>query len=388
MPQLAFRDEPSGEEPMVTETKPATSRARRAPARLVRCARAGGELQWAWGVGFVALAAVAGACGGEDASLPPVTTGAGAGTATGGEGGAHSGSGAGGIDGFGGFGTGGSALGCDKVDFLFIIDNSVSMQDQQAALIASFPGFIDTIQNTLSATSDYHIMVADTDDVTRCTPQNCQSGNMNATTLCVQPAGGYACNTTFEACDNIIGAGVVHPAGSEASNMLCTPFGGNRYIVEGEPDMIGTFNCMAKVGLAGHPSERPMDSLVAAMTAELNGPGGCNEGFLRDDAILVVTFISDDPNYEDAGGPQDWYDAVVAAKKGNPEAVVVLGLTPNFAGCQPNAGPPKGAHWSEFVALWGNRGLEASVCNLDYTPFFQQAVAIIDETCDQFEPPR
>lgn len=335
--------------------------------------------------GLMGLGAV-GACGDGDAPVsPPVTTGAGAAGGQGGAGGGD-GTGAGGVDGLGGFGTGGGGLGCDKVDFLFVIDNSISMQDQQAALIASFPGFIDTIQNTLSATSDYHIMVTDTDDVTRCTPSNCQSGNMNATTLCVEPAGGYACNTTFEACDDIIGAGVVHPAGSQASNTLCTPFGGNRYIVEGEPDLVGTFSCMAKVGLAGHPSERPMDSLVAAMSAELNGPGGCNEGFLRDDAILVVTFISDDPNYEDEGTPQEWYDVVVAAKNGNPEAVVVLGLTPSDPDCQPNAGPPKGAHWSEFVALWGERGLEASVCNADYAPFFQQAVAIIDEACDEFQP--
>ncbi len=130
-----------------------------------------------------------------------------------------------------------------------------------------------------------------------------------------------------------------------------------------------------------------MDSLVAAMGTDLNGPGGCNEGFLRDDAILVVTFISDDPNYEDAGDAQSWYDAVVAAKGGNADAVVVLGLTPNFDGCQNGSGPPKGAHWSEFVALWGDKGLEASVCNLDYAPFFEQAVSIIDDTCDEFEPP-
>jgi hypothetical protein len=286
-----------------------------------------------------------------------------------------------------GGGTGDS--GCDKVDFLFIVDNSVSMSDQQAALIASFPGFMTTIQTTLSATSDYHIMVADSDDETRCTPANCQSGAMSADTLCIAPANGYACQSQlFDTCDNTIGAGVVHPAGQGASNMPCTIFGGNRFIVEGEPDLIGTFSCMALVGLAGHPAERPMDSLVAAMSPAMNGPSGCNQGFLRDDAILVITFISDDPNYEDAGVAQDWYDAVVAAKGGNADAVVVLGLTPNFAGCQDGKGPPKGQHWSDFVALWGTHGLEASVCNVDYAPFFEQAVAVIDDTCDNFDPPK
>ncbi len=282
---------------------------------------------------------------------------------------------------------GGTTMGgCEMVDFLFIVDNSVSMQDQQAALVASFPGFMESIQTTLSA-SDYHIMVTDTDDWTRCTAANCKSGDMSADSLCINAAKGYACKTKFDTCDNIIGAGVVHPAGKAASNALCSIEGGNRYIVDGQPDLSGTFACMATVGLAGHPSERPMDSMVATMSAELNGPDGCNTGFLRDDAILVITFISDDPNVEDAGTPQDWYDAVLAAKNGNQDAVVVLGLTPAFDGCGSNSKPNKGKHWSEFISMWGDHGLEASVCSDDYTPFFDQAVAIIDEACDEFTPP-
>jgi hypothetical protein len=340
---------------------------------------------------LIAALGVGYGCSG-DAAPPNNDTGAGGEAAS--SSGDQSGSGNGTGGGFGGNFSSSSAggnsgdSGCKKVDFLFIIDNSVSMSDQQAALIASFPGFIDAIENTVEA-SDYHIMVADTDDETRCTPDNCNTGNMGAQDLCIDAANGYACNTNlFDTCDNTIGAGVVHPAGDGATNAPCTIFGGNRYIIDGEPDLVDTFSCMALVGLAGHPSERPMDSLVAAMSEQMNAAGACNEGFLRDDAILVVTFISDDPNYEDQDGPQEWYDAVVAAKGGNPDAVVVLGLTPNFDGCQDGKGPPKGSHWSEFVAMWGARGLEASVCNLDYAPFFEQAVSVIDTTCDEFEPPQ
>lgn len=333
----------------------------------------------------LALASACGAGAGDGAPL------AGDGPDGDGAGASGAGSGSGGdIGGLGGSlnnGGGTAEEGCTKVDFLFIIDNSVSMRDQQAALIASFPGFMATVQTTVAAKSDYHVLVADTDDWGRCTSSNCQTGDMSADTLCIAPASGYACNTSFDTCDKTIGAGVVHPAGDGATNHPCTIGGGNRYMVEGEPDLAGTFACVAQVGLAGHPSERPMDSLVAAMSPELNGPGGCNEGFLRDDAILVITFISDDPWYEDADGPQQWYDAVVAAKGGNPDAVVVLGLTPNFAGCQDGKGPPKGSHWSDFIALWGGHGLEASVCSLDYAPFFQAAVDIIDEACDAFVPP-
>lgn len=330
------------------------------------------------------------ACDGNDSTVPPEGTTSTSGSSSGGAGGGDGGSGGSGDGGSltvsAGSG-GGSGTGCDKVDFLFVVDNSVSMGDQQAALIASFPSFIQSIQSTLTADSDYHIMVVDTDEVTRCTPTNCQNGTQSADTLCDE-ANGYACDqNNFTTCDNVLGAGVLNPAGDGASNQLCNITGGNRYLVESEPNLATAFACMAQVGLAGHPSERPMDAMVAALAPGINGVDGCNEGFLREDAILVVTFISDDPNVEDAGMPQDWYDAVVAAKGGNPDAVAVVGLTPNFDGCRPNNKPNAGAHWSEFIQLWGDHGLEGSVCEADYGPFFDQAIGIIDETCDEFTPP-
>jgi len=292
----------------------------------------------------------------------------------------------------GGSAEGGEMMGCQRVDFLFVIDSSVSMDDNQAALIASFPGFIDAIRDTLPEGSDYHIMVADTDDRSRCTPENCadpaNADVSDVQDLCINDGeGGHACTAMFTACDTTFGAGVVHPAGELSSNQVCEIAGGNRYMTEAEPDLNATFACVAQVGTAGHPSERPMDALVAAMADGINGPGGCNEGFLRDDALLVVTFISDDPNVEDAGTPQDWYDAVVAAKNGDPTSVVVLGMIPAFDGCRPDDKPEAGAHWAEFVAMWGAQGSSASVCELDYSPFFAGAIGIIDEACENFQPP-
>ncbi|MEM6990690.1 MAG: hypothetical protein AAF721_09340, partial [Myxococcota bacterium] len=53
---------------------------------------------------------------------------------------------------------------CQKIDFLFVVDNSASMFDEQQALLSSYPQFISTIQQTVNA-QDYHVMVVDTDDV-------------------------------------------------------------------------------------------------------------------------------------------------------------------------------------------------------------------------------
>ncbi len=273
--------------------------------------------------------------------------------------------------------------GCQAVDFLFVIDNSVSMEGEQAALVDAFPGFIDTIQNTLEADSDYHIMVVDTDEWGRCNTANGFPGMDPTSDTC----NNYVANTAFEPCDAVRGAGVVHPAGAFASNMPCNFQGGKRYIEAGEPDISAAFSCAAQVGTAGHPSERPMDGMIEALSDGLNGPGGCNEGFLRDDALLVITFMSDDPNYEDTGSPQDWFDAVVAAKNGDPSAVVVLGLTTNPPGCG-NDNSENGNHWVEFINLWDN-GLHGNVCGTaqEYNDFFAMAVSTIDQACDEYTPP-
>lgn len=275
--------------------------------------------------------------------------------------------------------TGGVATRCTAVDFLFIVDNSVSMGNEQEALVAAFPGFMSAIETTLEAGSDYHIMVLDTDDWGRCDTANPWDGATPTHSTC----NGYVESTVFDECDGLIGAGVLHPAGEGASNQLCTPASGKRYIEEGEPDLSGTFACMATVGLAGHANERPMDAMVAALDPMNAAVQACNDEFLRDDALLVITFISDDPNMPDAGTPAEWYQSVVAAKGGNEEAVVVLGLGPGGDGC--GAG---GEHWLEFVELWGDNGIHGPVCGTadDYIEFFQNSVATIDQACEDIVP--
>jgi hypothetical protein len=272
-----------------------------------------------------------------------------------------------------GVGSGGNGpTGCAKVDFLFVIDNSVSMQKEQEALIASFPGFISSIQATLSAKEDYHVLVADTDAWGKCKVG--ENSCLN-TGLCKED-NAYICNATFDECDKTMGAGVVHPAGKGASNQVCQLAGGQRYIQKQEPDMNAAFACTAQVGLAGDAQERPMDAMVAAVSPELNAVEGCNEAFLRDDALLVVTFITDEAG-NDTGKPKDWYDAVVDAKKGNVDAVVVIGFI---------AGGPNSEH-GKFISLWGDKGFHGQANESDYSEQFASALSIIDEACDDFEPP-
>lgn len=291
--------------------------------------------------------------------------------------------------------------GCGKIDFLFVIDNSGSMQDEQQNLIRSFPGFIDTIRNTVGA-SDHHVLVTDTDasgsmgsQSTTCSGNSC---TCTPTPACCQaicasrPNGicnGAACSNQNQLrCDGRLGAGRV----KDFNETRCIP-DSPRFVTSNATDLANKFSCMARVGTAGDGNERPMQAISEAIGA-LAQPGQCNQGFLRDDAILVVTFITDE---EDAagkspGGPSEWVAKLVAAKHGNDKAVVVLGVfgDSDRAGstCAPgglmgNLGADPGYRLREFVESF-KYGVAGSVCAADYTPFLQEAVKVIDSACDGF----
>jgi len=287
----------------------------------------------------------------------------------------------------GGGGDGGDGQGgCEKVDFLFVVDNSGSMQYFQQQLANSFPGFISTIREQVAG-HDYHVMVVDSDAAGTwfCEAEDRQGDPAcgDCPTTCAQAAAraecqGYTCGTAagLDPADGIFGCGVVGPYGGLASN----------------PNIDETFECAATVGISGHWWERPVSAAVEALSPALNEPGGCNEGFLRDDAILVVTIVSDDTQYEGDvddvvpgvnGTPQEWYDAIVAAKGGNVDAIVMLGI---FRGSNGNPiSPPVKFH--DFVGLFGPQGRLETTDAFDYSPFFTAAVGLIDLTCDDFTPP-
>ena len=108
----------------------------------------------------------------------------------------------------------------------------------------------------------------------------------------------------------------------------------------------------------------------------------------------MVTFITDEEDAPiadlgSAGDPDTWYQAVLEAKNGNPDAMVTLGLY--GMGCppfDPNTG--EGAQEAPRLDAFVDRFKHArkgQVCAADYSPFFQDAVNIIDEACDVFVPP-
>ena len=211
--------------------------------------------------------------------------------------------------------------GCQgKIDFLFLLSRSGTMWDAQQQLVAAFPKFIDTIQSQF-ADFDVHIMVVDSEEKWRV--QVCED-------QCSDPcdvAPAYPCGAEPTECDNTVGAGTVFNAGPYTDNVPCG-LDTRRYITDDTPDILGTFACLARVGTYGY--NKMGDGLVAAMSSKLNGPGGCNEGFIRDDALLVLMMIGPEDatgNVGDSDGTwQEWRQAVVDAKHDDLSAIVAAGI--------------------------------------------------------------
>ncbi len=275
-----------------------------------------------------------------------------------------------------------------KIDFLFLIARNGTMITEQEQLLASLPAFITTIEESFTD-FDTHIIVANPDG--GWSGEFCESFNQcGKNGNCGPYAMEYQCYADYmvEPCDITLGAGLLFNAGSFATNHICELYGGRRYIIQGQPDLLEAFMCIAQVGIS-NPASTLGDALVAAVSDKLNGAGGCNEGFLRKDALLVVTLIID---HQDSSktSPTAWYDTVVAAKGGDPNAVVALAITPQplvgekYPGCTFNdLGYP--LKLEDLIEMFPYHA-EGDPCAATYAPFFADAASLVAEACDSYIP--
>ncbi len=291
---------------------------------------------------------------------------------------------------------------CTKIDLLYIVDNSESMLEEQDNLVRSFPAFIDVVQGVLG-NRDYQIMAVDTDagglpsfssladllggnvscdPAPSCCGDVCVLASIPFVETFVSSCNGTYCSDLaqsslgVESCEGVLGAGRrLSVAGEE-----CGIADSRRYMVAAQPDLAETFSCVARVGTAGNGNEQPMGALLSALSDFHNAPDGCNSGFLRDDAILVITIITDEEDQQSPGDVEQWRQAVLDTKAGNEDAVVVLGLVGEEDGCESAESAPRLRQFVESFRF----GSHASVCSADYTPFFEAAVTGIEASCREF----
>jgi hypothetical protein len=179
-----------------------------------------------------------------------------------------------------------------RLDLLFMIDNSASMTTMQAELQARFAGFLQPLEAmaTSGSSLDVNIGVVTSDY---------GAGSVAAINGCQASPGGQR--------------GLLQAVGGAAPATCRAPVGSpfihfgshNGVITSNAPagqDIVATFTCMASVGANGCGFEHQLESVFAALhnTQE-------NAGFLRDDALLAVVFLT---NEDDGSAPPttDIYD--------------------------------------------------------------------------------
>ena len=183
----------------------------------------------------------------------------------------------------------------NKLDLLFMVDNSSSMDKMQAKLKEQLPLFMQVLQQP-GALPDIHIAVVSSDmgvhsdvSIDACTPHGDQG--------MFRSAPEDTCLSTTLA----PGATFLSSSGGTAN------FTG---------PISDVFQCIALLGSKGCGFENQLASIDRALGADgQGGPPAQNVGFLRDDAILAIVLLT---NEDDCSAP---LNTKVYSENGSPESL-------------------------------------------------------------------
>ncbi|MBT8495670.1 MAG: thrombospondin type 3 repeat-containing protein, partial [Deltaproteobacteria bacterium] len=157
-----------------------------------------------------------------------------------------------------------------KLDVLFVIDDSGTMAEEQRLLTQTFPTFITSLRQPDGVLPDLHVGVISTN--VGGNADNPCAGDGDAGNLINAPRVAIDCQGPS---DRWI-ADVSDGTGGRATNY------------DGAQTLEETFACIAELGINGCGFEQPLESLRLALA----NPD--NLGFLRDDALLAVVIVTDE----------------------------------------------------------------------------------------------
>lgn len=247
------------------------------------------------------------------------------------------------------------AVPCTGVDVLFVVDNSEPMIEEQIRLRSSAVAFVQQLGTAIpTLTDDIQVGVITTDD------------------------------------DLLVQANAVD----------CGPYeGGNPWMLGSSKNLMTELDCALNVGVGGSPNERPMQMLAGAFADEQLEPGGPHNGFLREDALLVIVLVTNEEDEIEAdtmwgspGDPPQWSEQLAALKGGWANDIVVYSLVgleePNacagpWDGTQGAQHAPRLIEFTEAFPL----GAVGDVCEQEYASFLLGVVPGAAAACDGYIPP-
>lgn len=237
----------------------------------------------------------------------------------------------------------------EKVDILWVIDNSGSMCEEQTELRDQFSQFIEKFART---NTDFHIGVTTTHYNALTSDPVAQEARLQSTPQPVPAASFSACHLARDADGNQIPGdytpiresielavgctadpsqhqGLLNPSdaeieaalNSEPPNLtpLFPPYSAYKTLpkvlkfdeyVDDQNNfdrarLEADFRCISAVGTQGYGIERGLSAAVEAVSPELAGEGGPNAGFLRPDAQFGLIFVTDENDCSDDGRIND-----------------------------------------------------------------------------------
>lgn len=175
------------------------------------------------------------------------------------------------------------SLQAQKLDILFVIDNSNSMAEEQAGVARELTAFVDEIRKGGGVSTDFRIGVITTSvyqhtlingvEYYKEFPQ--QSGRLQAVP---EPSAD---------------GGVVLGTGTE------------RVLSGEDPDLVSKFARLVQQGTSGSGQETPFEAVRLALLEQTKTPleQGGNGGFLRDGARLLVVVLTDEDDCSEPTRP-------------------------------------------------------------------------------------
>lgn len=305
----------------------------------------------------------------------------------------------------------------EKLDLLFVIDNSSSTAEQQAVLadqaVILLRELTDPPASIFPAIDDIHVGVVSTD---------MGSGGYRVMT-CENPEAGddgvLQNRGRLEWCDEVFSA-------DACDREECPWLDHQGDEPDGSLPLWDEFACIATLGTSGCGFEQPLEASYRALV-EQTRPGRPNEGFLRPDSLLAIIYVTEEDDCSSANpelynpsrddfGPINprcvlnedqlhpisrYHDAFVELRGGDESRVFVSAiagipvdgswnpgdpierlrelqqinpsnpneLLPSCDTAMGKAFPP--VRLAELVYSFGNNGILASICQADWTSVLQ-----------------
>lgn len=248
--------------------------------------------------------------------------------------------------------------GCERIDLLFAIDGSGSMDEEQDALRGAngmppvFAEFTDALLAELTDVEDFHVGVVSSDP------------------------GFTALHTHRD-----------FPLTPEAPETDCGLPPGQRWLVGPSPTLADEFACVAAT--RSGTEEMTYYNLAEA----LHDPA--NAGFLRDDSLLIIVILTDEDTYDFVLSPMiEIRRRILDAVGGDLERLVVLAIAGGQGvfempatvchGVYGDAAP--GRRIISITRGFRERGLFQNICEGDLAATFSGVLDDIVSACAQFNP--